>query len=63
MGLGMVVMGADMGRDVRTPEDDEKLKKLEEKLVTTPKLEVLLLLVSASPRRAARSGPAASPRS
>jgi len=68
LGLGMVFMGANTGRDVRTPEDDEKLKKLEEKLVelkfvTTPKLEVLLLLVSASPRRTARSGPATSPRS
>jgi len=46
MGLGMVFLGADMGREVRTPEDDEKLKKLEEKLVelklvTTPELEVL----------------------
>ena len=46
VGLGMVFMGVNMGDDVRTPEDDEKLKKLEEKLVelklmTPPKLEIL----------------------
>ena len=46
MGVGMVFLGADMGRKVRTPEADEKLKKLEEKLVelklaTAPKFEVL----------------------
>jgi len=46
MGLGMVFKGVSMGEKARTPEDDEKLKKLEERLVelkfvTTPKLEIL----------------------
>jgi len=46
MGLGMVFLGASMGDNVRTPEDDQKLKKLEQKLVelkfvTAPKLQVL----------------------
>ena len=46
LGLGMVFTGNSMGENVRTPEDDEKLKKLEKKLVElklveTPKLEVL----------------------
>lgn len=46
IGLGMVFTGINMGDNVRTPEDDKKLKKLERKLlkhklVTTPKLEVL----------------------
>ena len=46
MGLGMVFKGDSMGGNVRTPEDDEKLKRLEERLVdlkfvTTPKLEIL----------------------
>lgn len=27
MGLGMVFMGVSMGNKIRTPEDDEKLKK------------------------------------
>ena len=46
MGLGMVFTGVSIGDNVRTPEDDKKLKKLEERLVelkfvTTPELEVL----------------------
>ena len=44
--LGMVFEGIHMGVDNRTPEDDQKLKKLEEnlarlKLMSTPKLEIL----------------------
>ena len=46
IGLGIVFKGVSMGKKVRTPEDDEKLKKLEERLVelkfvTIPKLEIL----------------------
>ena len=46
VGLGMVFTGVNMGNDVHTPDDDKRLKKLEErlvelKLVTTPKLEIL----------------------
>jgi len=46
MGLGMVFMGNSMGEENRTPEDDEKLKKLEQKLVelklvTAPELDIL----------------------
>ena len=46
IGLGMVFKGNSIGENVRTPEDDEKLKKLEERLVelefiTTPELQVL----------------------
>lgn len=46
IGLGMVFMGISMGNNARTPEDNQKLKKLERKLVelklvTTPKLEIL----------------------
>ena len=42
----MVFMGDSMGADNRTPEDDQKLGMLEEKLVelklvSTPKLEIL----------------------
>lgn len=45
-GLGMVFTGNSIGHDLRTPEDDEKFKKLEERLVelrfvTAPKLDVL----------------------
>jgi len=46
IGLGMVFMGISMGNNLRTPEDDRKLKKLEQRLaelkfVTAPKLEIL----------------------
>jgi len=46
IGLGMVFMGISMGNNLRTPEDDQKLKKLEQKLaelklMTPPKLEIL----------------------
>jgi len=46
IGLGVVFEGVSMGGKVRTPEDNEKLEKLEERLVelkfvTTPKLEIL----------------------
>ena len=46
IGLGMVFMGISMGDNLRTPEDDRKLKELEKKLaelklVTTPTLEIL----------------------
>ena len=47
IGLGMVFMDESMGDEVHAPEDDEKLKKLEERLVelklvnSTPILEVL----------------------
>ena len=46
LGLGMVFTGVSMGDEVRTPEDSEKLKKLEQqlvdlKLVKTPELEIL----------------------
>lgn len=45
-GLGMVFKGTSMGDNVRTPEDTEKLKKLEKRLVdlkfvTTAELDVL----------------------
>jgi len=33
VGLGMVFKGASMGDNIRTPEDGEKLKKLEERLM------------------------------
>ena len=44
MGLGMVFTRNSMGDNVRTPENDQKLKKLEKKLVelkfaTSPRLE------------------------
>ena len=44
--LGMVFTGISMGDNNRTPEDDQKLKNLEQILVTlelvsTPKLEIL----------------------
>jgi len=44
--LGMVFTGNSMGHKVRTPEDTNKLEKLEKRLVelkfvTTPKLDVL----------------------
>ena len=32
IGLGVVFMGNSMGENLRTPEDDQKLKKLEQKL-------------------------------
>jgi len=46
IGLGLVFMGISMGDNLRTPEDDQKLKKLEQalaelKLMTTTKLEIL----------------------
>jgi len=46
MGLGMVFKGVSMGDNICNPEDDEKLKKLEERLmelnfVTTLELEIL----------------------
>ena len=46
VGLGMVFTGVNMGDDVRTPDDDKRLKKLEKKLAklklaTPPKLEII----------------------
>jgi len=32
IGLGMVFMGISMGDNLRTPEDDQKLKKIEQTL-------------------------------
>ena len=45
-GLGMVFKGVSIGNNVRTPEDTEKLRRLEKilvelKFVTTPKLGIL----------------------
>jgi len=53
-GLGMVFTGVSMGDHVRTPEDDQKLKKLEQKLVelklvTTPEPELEILCSSTYP--------------
>ena len=47
LGLGMVFMRNSMGATVRTPEDDRKLKNLEQRLaelnlvLSTPELEIL----------------------
>jgi hypothetical protein len=46
--LGMVFAGFSMGDDVRTPEDDEKLDKLERRLLelrfsASPKLQTLAI--------------------
>ena len=54
IGLGVVFMGNSMGENLRAPENDQKLKKLEQKLaepkfMISPKLEMVFFLVPTSP--------------